>query len=1144
MSALHIPGQVIANQHAASDPTVSAWVSANAGAGKTHVLTQRVIRLLLEGNDPAKILCLTFTKAAAANMANRIFVTLREWIALDDGQLDAAIAETGAKTGGAKQRRQARRLFAAALETPGGLKVQTIHAFCTRLLQQFPFEANVPARFRVLEDMEQRQLLEQIRRSVLFEASNNADSTTGQALTAIISAVSDFVFQEGLNEAIQEREPVQAWLSDAGGLDEAAAQLSRRLGIEPGETLNAIETEIVNGPHLPLERWMEVEGICRTGTSNDHAQSRRLQEAVAATGRTRIDLYLEIFFTDKGPRKAILTGNLRKQNPDLARGLDSERDERLPALCDRRNAAMIRDRTMALLTLANEVIERYRRDKNRGGLLDYDDLIARTRDLLSKVGVGWVHFKLDLGIDHLLIDEAQDTSPVQWDIIKSFVSEFTAGAGARGALKRTMFAVGDDKQSIFSFQGAEPDAFEEARRHFESGHVSANLEFRTLPFHYSFRSVPLVLDAVDTVFRLPEAYKGLTSDPVRTEHAAVRAAAPGLVELWDLVQPEKAEEKEAWDQPFDTSSETSPKVVLANKICRAVGLWLERGDLVGEGDRRHPLQAGDILILVRQRGPLFEAIIRALKSADIAVAGADRLQLVDHIAVMDLLALGDALLHPRDDLALATVLKSPLFGVSEEELFDLARDGRRPLRAAVRATVPEHGKRIDELAEDATALSPFAFYAKLLGSGGRKAFLARLGAEANDALDEFLNLALAYESRQTPSLQGFVHWLRTASTEVKRDMEIARNEVRVMTVHGAKGLEAPVVVLADTTTEPAGPPVYQPKLFALPAERPVPGAPDRIAWMPNQRQAITITENARAQMILASENEYRRLLYVAMTRAADRLIVCGAAGKRGIPPGCWYELIEHGLDASGALVAEPGDIEGETVRRFRKFENETAAAPDQRGPERPDALPDWLQREAPVDERKLQFIRPSDLESEQRALPAIAAGTDRRRALARGTHIHRLMQSLPDIPTAQRVEAARNYMARQKDLEHSEREEIAASALRLLGDLQFDRLFLPGSRAEVSIVGKVGDKYVSGQIDRLVVAEDHVLIADYKSNRPAPGDVAEAKAKHPGYIRQLALYRAVLAQLYPERPVRAALLWTDTSNLMEVPASDLDAALP
>ena len=1133
-----IPAAVIANQHAASDPAVSAWVSANAGAGKTHVLAQRVIRLLLNGTDPSKILCLTFTKAAAANMANRIFNTLRDWIALDDAELDKAIAATGAKPGGKQQRDRARRLFASALETPGGLKVQTIHGFCTRLLQQFPFEANVPARFRVLEEVEQQQLLEQLRRAVLFEASNNPDDAAGQALTAIIPAASDFGFQEGLLEAIRERERLLAWVEHADGIEQASAELSAALGIAPDDTLEVVETEILDGPHLPLRNWMSIEGICRTGSSNDQKQAHRLQTAIAVTGRTRVETYLEVFYTDKGElRGSVITASLTKRNPDIAQLLNSEK-ARLPALCERRKAVMIRDRTMALVTLAIDVIERYRNEKNRRGLLDYDDLIARTRELLTNVDARWVHYKLDLGIDHLLIDEAQDTSPQQWDIIKSFVAEFTAGAGARSHIKRTIFAVGDDKQSIFSFQGAEPQAFDEARRHFHGAHIAAALDFLPLPFQYSFRSVSLVLEAVDRVFEQPAAHQGLTADPVATVHQAVRDASPGLVELWPLVEPDDKPEVEPWDQPFDTTSETSPRVKLARQIAAAVKVWLKRGDLVGDGDNRHPMRAGDILILVRQRGALFEAIIRALKNADIAVAGADRLKLVEHIAIMDLLALADALLHAQDDLALAAVLKSPLFGVTEDELFDLTRHSGS-LRAALRATRPQLGKELDTLDQESNTLSPFTFYAKLLGSGARKALLARLGPEASDALDEFLNLALAYESRQTPSLQGFVHWIRTASTEVKRDMEIARDEVRVMTVHGAKGLEAAVVMLADTTTEPAGPHIYQPKLFSLKPQDATPGTPDRIAWMPTKQEETRVVSNARAQMVSENENEYRRLLYVAMTRAADRLIVCGSVGVKNMPPGCWYQLIQRGLEATGQMADEPGDVKDLTVRRYRKFSLETGEALPLAAAQ-PTQLPDWLTNPVKHEAPRTEVLRPSGATDDTR--PAFGGpGVERRRAMARGIHVHRLLQSLPDVPTARRAEAARHYLARRK-LDAAERIEIAEHTLRLLGDLRFDKLFLPGSRAEVSIVGRIGDRPVSGQVDRLVVTPDEVLIADYKTNRPAPKTLEEAKATHAGYITQLALYRAVLARLYPGKTVRAALVWTDTPALMEIPAADLDAA--
>lgn len=1141
-----IPEGVIAAQHAASDPAVSAWVSANAGAGKTHVLAQRVIRLLLGGTDPAKILCLTFTKAAAANMANRIFDALGKWIRFSDAELDRAIASTGARAGGATQRERARRLFASALETPGGLKVQTIHGFCTRLLQQFPFEANVAARFRVLEEAEQKQMLEDIRREVLLEAANQPESDAGRALAVIILMATDYAIQEGLNEALRERARIMVWLDHAGSLDAAHAQLSTLLGVTPGDSLAAVEKEIVEGAHVPASEWASVAAVCTTGSSNDRTQGRRFAEAATSTGPGQLDAYLSIFITESNGniRSSIITSGLAKQNPGLKQRLDQDK-ARIGPLCERRRALIVRDRTMALIAIAAEMIRRYKAEKDQRGLLDYDDLIGRTRDLLQSVNAAWVHYKLDLGIDHLLIDEAQDTSPEQWDIIKRFVAEFGAGAGARGALKRSIFAVGDDKQSIFSFQGAEPAAFDDMHRHFESRHSNTEQDFRSIPFKYSFRSVPAVLEAVDAVFKQPAAHRGLTADPVATVHEAVRAGAPGLVELWKLIRSDPKDEVEHWEAPFDTSSETSPRVKLARQIAAAVRIWLARGDLIGDGDRRRPVRAGDILVLVRQRGPLFEAVIRQLKNSGIAVAGADRLMLTDHIAVMDLLVLADAVLLPQDDLALATVLKSPLFGLTEDELFKLAFGRQGSLGNALRTGRPEIAVRLDEIGAAVRTLTPFAFYAGLLGAGGgRKAFLSRLGSEANDALDEFLNLTLVYEQRHIPSVQGFVAWLRSTSAEVKRDMEIARDEVRVMTVHGAKGLEAPIVILADTTTIPAGPPQYQPRLLDLTVDSASPETPSRIAWMPNKREETSPLLDARAAVTAEAENEYRRLLYVGMTRAADRLVICGSVGERAMPQGCWYQLIEHGLEATGRLVEEPPDVGDEPVRRFRRnaVEEATSAAatPSTRSP-RP--WPTWLTTPMAAEPTRTAPIGPSafvDALTESSA----RSGAARQLALKRGTIVHRLMQSLPDIPPERRTSAARRYLERQtRDVPESELDLIASQVLALLSDPRFAPLFAPGSRAEVPIVGHVGDGVVNGIVDRLMVGPDGVLIADYKTNRPAPHTIAEATTDFSGYVRQLAHYRAVLAQLYPDRPIRAALLWTDTPALMEIPADALDAAL-
>jgi ATP-dependent helicase/nuclease subunit A len=1140
MSALRaIPRDVLAVQREASDPSVSAWVSANAGSGKTHVLAQRVIRLLLEGTDPGKILCLTFTKAAAANMANRVFTTLAKWTTLDDAALDKEIRDVGARSDG-ERRAAARRLFACALETPGGLKIQTIHGFCARLLQQFPFEAHVAARFHVLEETQQRQLLERLRLSVLLEAAAKPENPLGRALANATTAASDFAFKDALDEAIAKRDEVMAFVDAVGGIDHIRVQLSQTLDIAAADTVEEIEREIVEGPLLAATEWSTVADACAEGSPQDQDQSARLHKAIGAVGSDRVENYLSVFITEKGaPRGSIMTAASRKKYPDLAQRLGQEQ-VRVVALRTRRRAAAVRDRTAALLTIAVEIIARYRTEKDRSGLLDYDDLIDKTRELLDRVDAAWVHYKLDLGIDHLLIDEAQDTSEKQWAIVSKLVSEFTAGIGARGTLERSIFAVGDEKQSIFSFQGAALEAFADVGHQFRRAHRDASLPFLRIEFKHSFRSLQVVLDAVDEVFRRPEAFAGLSTDKAPTAHTAVREHAAGFVELWDLIEPDDKSEVEAWDAPFDTTSETNPRAKLARVIAGSIRTWLARGETVGSGSERRVLRPGDILILVRQRGPLFEAVIRALKDASIPVAGADRLVLTEHIAVMDLLVLADAILLEQDDLALATVLKSPLFGLSEDELFALAWNRRGSLRAALREQHPDIARTLDALAAGARTATPFGFYASLLGAdGGRRRFVARLGTEANDALDEFLNLALDYESRETPSLQGFVAWMRTASADIKRDMEIARDEVRVMTVHGAKGLEAPIVILADTTTPPTGPPQYQPRLFALAGR----GAPSCFAWMPNRNDEVEPITRARVDAATAVENEYRRLLYVAMTRAADRLVVCGAIGKQAMPPGCWYQLIRDGLEASGLLVQETADYGDGTVLRFRTTPRQPAAPAPSEITQMALALePAWLNANVPTEPAVHAVLAPSSAmpprEPHSRESASAAA---RGVALLRGALVHRLLQSLPDVPSERRADVAREFLLRTGRGLIAEHDVLIAQVMRLLDDPRFKPLFAPGSRAEVPIVGRLvvsgRPQIVSGQIDRLAVMPDTVLIADYKTDRPAPRRLEDVPR---GYLRQLALYRALLTRIYPGRSVRAALIWTDVPDLMELSEEALE----
>ncbi len=1122
-----IPDSVRELQRVVSNPAVSAWVAANAGSGKTHVLVQRVINLLLDGVEPEKILCITFTKAAAANMAKRVFDTLAEWTTLDDAGLDKAVRERSNLEPDAARRALARRLFARALDTPGGLKVQTIHAFCTQLLHQFPFEANVAARFTVLDDAEHTQLLEQLTLNVLLEGADAPDGKLGRALAAAMVAAADQTFRDVVRDAIAKRGTIMT----AGDRDTALANLSTSLGVDPSDDAAKVEAEYFTGSLIAPSEWSALAKTLAAGSKTDIEQARRFAGLAALSDAEKVVSYLQIFCTGEGaPRKSIVTKAIK--DAALVERLCAEQ-ERICALLDRRRAVACRDRSSALLTIAYEVLERYLKEKERRGLLDYDDLIDKALALLGNVDAAWVHYKLDLGIDHVLIDEAQDTSKKQWQIVRHLTDEFTTGAGAR-PYKRTIFPVGDEKQSIYSFQNAAPKEFAEMRRYFERRHTSSGLDFVFRELKHSFRSGESILAAVDLVFKSTDMAASVSSDAGGfPPHLALPDALPGVVEVWEPEKPDERREIEGWDAPFDLVNETSPRVKLARRIARHVHGLIERG----------AAKSGDVLVLVRQRGPLFEAVIRALKHEEVAVAGADRLILTEHIAVMDLMALADALLLPQDDLALATVLRSPLFGFSDEELFAVAWKRDASLRAALAQKAGQDKKfaeaaaSLDELAQDARRETPFAFYAKLLGAGGaRRRFLGRLGVEANDALDEFLNLALDYERRDTPSLQGFVAWLRDAQTEVKRDMEIARDEVRVMTVHGAKGLEAPIVILADTMTPPTGP--KPPRLLEL--------AGGAVIWAGRKEDDVPSVAAARDAAKSEAENEYRRLLYVAMTRAADRLIICGADGRTKRPERCWYDLVRGSLEAF--LVEE--DDSGEKVLRFSKAAVDSVAAPATATVSEKIArceVPAWLRQPASAEAPLPVPLSPSSAFDEEILLIAPSAGSaaDRQKALERGRLVHRLMQSLPDIAAERRKDAAERYLANAAaDFAPAERATMAKQALAILDNQNFAEIFAPGSRAEVPIVGRIaragrGPIPVAGQVDRLAVTGEAVLIADYKTDRIVPDRLDETHL----YVTQLALYRAVLARVFPGKTVRAALLFTDGPKLMEIPAAVMDKAL-
>jgi ATP-dependent helicase/nuclease subunit A len=1166
---LVIPADTAALQAKASDPQNSVWVSANAGSGKTHVLSQRVTRLLLEGTDPSKILCLTYTRAAAANMANRVFGNLAKWSMLDATALSAHIEAIDGTRPGRDKLARARRLFATALETPGGLKIQTIHAFCEALLHQFPLEANIAGHFEMLDPQMEAALVGEARRDMISGVANEENRELAGPFATILERGGEFGLDNLLTEIVQKRDRIRRFIEQVVNPGEPFGDLFEEFGFLPDETAERIAGSIwpdrYFGEAFAIEYLRRAE---QAGKSIAEGFARNLIEACRIDDPLkRLQRLKETFLTKKSgegwqPRsvKQIAVKSVAGHFPFFA-----ESFERMAIAVrdgsDRVALLRMLEGTRAALVIADWLIARYEQLKSARGFLDFNDLITRTVRLLARQDAGpWVQYKLDKGINHILIDEAQDTSPDQWEVVKKLASEFFVGLGARDDTLRTVFAVGDEKQSIYSFQGADPQSFALSGQEFSAQVRAASGSFEPVKLTWSFRSTDDVLSAVDLVFARDDVRKGLTRDPDPLSHKAIRAGAPGYVEIWPTLGADTVEEPDDWTVAVDHTK--APAVQVAENIAKTIEGWIRAGEIIeGSGKR---LGAGDVLVLVRKRDRFVHALSRSLKSRGIPVAGADRLSLPTHIAVKDLAALGRFLLQPEDDLSLAAILKSPIFSETEETLFDLAWN--RPSGLSLIASLRRKAEtdlflsgivgQLDKWANEAAFKPVFEFYAAVLGRDQvRCKMVGRLGHEAGDILDEFLNFCLAEEQTGLPGLEAFLATLDSAGPEIKREMDQTRKEVRIMTVHAAKGLEAPVVFLVDSGSAPFS----EQHLSRL-----MPFEPRRGLWQGSGFlwRATSDVANGFSQEVgrrtrEKAEEEYRRLLYVGMTRAEDRLIVCGYHGKRAPHDATWHSIVSLALSGAEHSEKRQNPHTGETVHRYRVTKAKhfvpepegTAAIQDTAG-----ALPAELFETVSQSAALPRPLSPSGasvlIEEGNEPIistrsPVLDAPDEPPFAVQRGLAMHRLLQMLPGLPEAERNAAALRYLGRAgAGWSESERRQALAAVDAVLGDSRFAPLFAEDSRAEVAIMGKLRvsgrERAVSGKIDRLAITPDELMIVDYKTNRPAPAGIADVPAAH---IVQMALYRAMLQPLYPGRPVAAALLFTEAPRLIPVSAEAMDAAL-
>ncbi len=1115
-----------AAQRAAADPRASVFVTANAGSGKTKVLIDRVARLLLTpGAEPACFLCITYTKAAAAEMQRRLFERLGAWCVADDDRLRATLAELLGRDTivRAQDLARARGLFARALETPGGLKIQTIHAFCERLLRRFPLESGVAAGFTIADEETTRALLEE----AWAEAAEDPRAAEGIARFAerLDAPTLSALFQA----LTTKRAALEALTGQAGGLNAARASLLARHGAREDRAgfVHRLLAEI------PWPALREAGAALAAGGERDRECAARIAAAERAPPERRAEAYFAIFQTAKGGPRAHLAGKaVRARAPGLETFLRAQADHAEHA-CKTLRAIDRAEDAIALAAVGAALNRAYAKAKRAAGVLDFEDLIVKARALLERsASAAWVLYKLDGGIDHILIDEGQDTSPDQWALLAPLRAEFFAGRGAREKA-RTVFAVGDPKQSIYSFQGADPARFSAEARALALEAAAADRAFAAPGMAMSFRSTPTVLALVDGVFEdLPLGGDEASASEI-LRHDCKRVDQPGVVELWPLALAPERPEPQAWDAPRDAGRAQTAPAVLAEGLARRVREWIASGVSVWGPDGPRPMRPGDVIALVRQRGPLFEQMLKAFKGAGLPVAGADRMVLREELAVEDLLALMRVALDPSDDLSLACALKGPFIGLDDDDLMELCAAREPGIGVIDRLRGAENPRWRAAYAEIAHALRrrgdhPHDFLAAILerevdGVSGWGRLLARLGVAARDPTEALLARALEAHALPAASLHHFLHAIAQDEAALKREMDTGGDAIRVMTVHGAKGLEAPVVILADTTGPAEG---------RNPSGLLTQG--DALFWSPGKGEDDDAAGQARAAMAQAAEAEHLRLLYVGLTRARDRLIVCGAARGNlagGRAARCWHQLVEQGF----ARLPEALPCEtpfGEGLRLGAPLH-----APAPRAAHAVLApAPAWARRPATEEPSAARPLAPSAHAA--RPPPAFSPSAEGRRRFHRGRMIHALLQRLPEVVPPARHGTALRWLEGQ-GVAPEAAAAFAAEALGVLEHAEFAPVFGPGSRAEAQVTGLIGGRRVTGAVDRLVVRATEILVVDFKTDRPAPADPEDMPE---AYVAQLCAYRAVLAQAFPGRLVRCALIWTEGPVLTEASTARLDAA--
>ncbi len=1015
----------ITEQIRASNPTSNVWVTANAGSGKTKVLTDRILRLCLAGTDIQKILCITFTKTGAAEMQEKLLKTAQKWSESSDAELEIVLDELTGSKPSQQTVLKAKQIFDELLENQAKMNILTIHSFCQSILKRFPMEADIQPFFSVIDELASIKLKKEAWQNVL----NKDDSELQEALSEIITYYnSDSELDKLIKEILQ--------LSD----------ISESFDIESS---NNEAFKLVEEGFCDYEGLMSLANIL----SNGEAIKNFINDEELA------DEYLKIFLTEKYEfRKKVLNKKELDNNPWAEDVIISEQMRLLKILENERRGKTLKLRE-AIFTLSEFINGEYSFLKQKAAFLDYNDLIEKTSYLFNKPDIKpWIMYKLDYTIEHVMVDEAQDTSLNQWQIIRALIDDFFTG-DTNNEIERTLFVVGDEKQSIFSFQGADPLLFADTNIYFENQISNAGRVIEKVPMQMNFRSSQAVLDFVDKIFEDEERRGAVSKLADGIAHKAFNDIE-GKVELLPFISYKAERDNTPWKLPITNEDrDSSYKEQLALQVSNKIKILLSEGG-----------EPSEIMILLRRRdGKFIKELTANLEDAGIPVSGNDRLSIFDNIAVKDLLCLLKVISCKADKLEVATLLKSPIFNYSEHKVRDVILSGENIYEAIENELEPFVTKALE--------LNVYEFLNFVLYENEQlKNFISRLGEEVIEPINEFLNFCENYASSEINSIDQFLNFISQAKIDIKKEVKSDVNQVQIMTVHASKGLESKVVIIPDIVVSGSS---YKDKLIQGEQGNFYPV----ISLFGKCASYIEELKDAYKQR---DADEDMRLLYVALTRAKQQLIVCGATYYNNMKEGGWYNVC--------ALTQEPenDDLLDEISYTYEEKDNIIS-------------LPEHLKQRVSFIADKVSRASSTNFNYSKEASEASSYGTN----------LHKILEFMPMDKEQVELLLGVNYS-----------QEIYDKALAVYNEHK--NIFDAQSYAELEVSGVIEGKQINAIIDRLVIRGNEVWIIDYKSNKNVPDGVPEA------YIKQLNTYESLLKGLYEGKDIKKFILWTSNLQLQQV----------